>query len=204
VSIDIESITSVTGSISSVILAGTAGWKIWNDNIKKPRLELEIEKSRVVEKANGAFDFQINLTLSSSKSRFYLKEVFLLGKPTFGFLPDAPLKIILNLFPSYLHKLQLSQGIICRREAPFKVWNTNLIDFCNQPVLGRCSFDKFAENYGKDVKDIEIEDEFLTKLIFFGTVYKDKNEGRQFEIPLSNWYIYIDYGVDKITSKVFA
>jgi len=158
VSIDIESITSVTGSISSVILAGTAGWKIWNDNIKKPRLELEIEKSRVVEKADGAFDFQINLTLSCSKSKFYLKEVFLLGKPSLFFLPDTPLKIILNLFPSYLHKLQLNQGIICRREDPFKVWNTNLIDFCNQPVLGKCSFDKFAENYGKDVKDIEIEE----------------------------------------------
>jgi hypothetical protein len=185
------------------ILVWTIGWNIWNAT-RKPKLSIEIEKSRGVPKANGAVDFQLNLTLTSSKGKLYLKEAYLFRKPFWLFLSYKILKLLSNIFPLKLDELQIKKGIICKLVYPLNVWATDLIDFCNQPVLARCSFDRFADNYGKDVRNIEIEENSRVDLIFVGTVYEGEKVGIQCRAPLSNWYIYIDYGVGKITSKAFA
>ncbi len=210
-SIDNEFIRNVAAPRAIVVSACTAvftllwaiGWNIWNATIK-PKLSIEIDKSRVVEKDNGAVYFQINLTLTSSKGKVYLKEACLFRKPFWLFLSYERFRLLSNLFSLKLDELPIRKGIICRLEYPLNLWRTDLIDFCNQPVLARCSFDRFADNYGKDVRDIEIEEKSRVDLIFIGTVYEGEKVGIQCRVPSSNWYIYIDYGVGKITSKAFA
>ncbi len=202
-----EFIRNVAAPMAIVVSACTAVftlvWNIWNAT-RKPKLSIEIQKSRVVQKANGSVDFQLNLSLISSKGKVYLKEAYLFRKPFWLFSDYKILKLLSNIFFLKLDKLQIKKGIICKMEYPLNLWDADLIDFCNQRVLARCSFDRFAENYGKDVRNIEIEENSRVDLIFIGTLYEGKEVGIQCRKPVSNWYIYIDYGVGKITTKAFA
>ncbi|MEH2274618.1 MAG: hypothetical protein V7K40_07350 [Nostoc sp.] len=170
---NINSILSVTGTIPSIVLAYIG----LSTFIKKPRLSIDVEKSLLVTERNDCVEFEIDIILTSSNKKIFLKEVFISSNQFFS-----------------NRKIQLDKIIVCSDNDYIKpIWGTNLIEYCNEPVLGRCSIDQFVKQFGKNVKDIEIDDDYRKKLIFIGKMDIAQKSGSKNSTTLKNWYITIKY-----------
>ncbi|MEH2143039.1 hypothetical protein [Nostoc sp.] len=169
---DINSILSVTGTIPSIVLAYIG----LSTFLKKPRLSIDVEKCLLVTERNDCIEFEIDIILISSNKKIFLKEVFI-----------SYYKLFSN------RKIQLDKTILCSDEDYIKIWGTNLIEYCNEPVLGRCSIDQFVKQFGKNVKDIEIDDDSRKKLIFIGKMDIAQKSGSKNSTTLKNWDITIKH-----------
>ena len=151
---------------------------------KKPRLSIDIEKCLLFNK-NDCAEFQIDIILTSSNEKIFLKELF----------------ISYNQFLSN-RKIQLDKTILCSDKDYIKIWGTDLIEYCNQPLLGRCSLNQFVKQFGKNVKDIEIDDDCRKKLIFTGTIDINQKSGSKNSVTAKNWYITIKHQSGTIKKRL--
>lgn len=152
--------------------------------LKKPRLSIDIEKCLLFNKKNDCAEFQIDIILTSSHEKIFLKELFISCN-----------QFLLNW------KIQLDKTIVCSDKDYIKIWGTDLIEYCNQPVLGRCSLNQFVKQFGKNVKDIEIDD-CRKKLIFAGTMDIVQKSGSKNSVTAKNWYITIKHQSGTIKKRL--
>ncbi len=144
---------------------------------KKPRLSIDIEKCLLVNEKNDCAEFQIDIILTSSNEKIFLKELFISSNQFFS-----------------NRKIQIDKIIVCSDNDYIKpIWGTNLIEYCNKPSFGTYSLKQFLKKFGRNVKDVEIDHDCRKKLIFIGEMDIYQKSVSKNSTTFKNWYITIKH-----------
>jgi hypothetical protein len=188
-------------------------WNLSKESRQKPKLQVDVEMSNLVENHERIFDFQLNISMSSpspASTDVYLKRVFLLNnkeivieklrfyRPTSAQVSSkAEVEIYFIEVAAPTREIELDWAIEYRREdfTQLKLDEINLVAAIVS--IGRQSF--FA------LKDFKLGKGSRKSLTLLGRMYSPQAlDGSKDGIPTTGWYLCIDYGVGKIKKKIFV
>ncbi|MDP8934085.1 MAG: hypothetical protein M3N42_08035 [Cyanobacteriota bacterium] len=196
------------------VITGIRGtWNLYKEFLQKPKIQVDVEMSNLVENNQKIFDFQLNISMlspSSASTDVYFKRVFLLNnkeiaieklrfyRPTSTQVScKAEIEIYFIEVAAPTREIDLDWAIEYRRE-DFTRLKLDEINLAAAIVsIGRQSF--FA------LRDFKLAKGSRKSLTLIGRMYSSQNlDNRKNGIPTTGWYLCIDYGVGKIKKKIFV
>jgi hypothetical protein len=198
----IEAITGIRGI-----------WNLYKEFLQKPKLQIDVEMSNLVENYERSFDFQLNISMSSpspASTDVYFKRVFLLNnkeiaieklrfyRPTSTQVSSkAEVEIYFIEIAAPTREIELDWAIEYRREdfTQLKVDEINLaaaiVSIGYQPFFA--------------FRDLKLAKGSRKSMTLLGRMYSPQAlDNSKDGIPTTGWYLCIDYGVGKIKKKIFV